>query len=103
MNRQMDVQMNRQTGGRTDGQTDGRRFRIVKKNYQFVFIPLPELEQNGVIGLGGGRRLEVGRRLDGVSDEIGVAGRGVVHGRTGGGDGVARGSGDVGSCKRRLG
>jgi len=99
MNRQMDGQTDSEDGG-TDGWTDISNY---KKNYQFVFIPLPELEQNGVIGLGGGRRLEVGRRLDGVSDEIGVAGRGVVHGRTGGGDGVARGSGDVGSCKRRLG
>jgi hypothetical protein len=66
--------------------------------YQFVFISLSELEKHGVIGLrGGGLRLKVCRRPDGVADEVGVAGRRVVHRRSRRSHGVGWWSGEVSS------
>jgi len=66
--------------------------------YQFVFISLSELEKHGVIGLrGGGLRLEVRRRPDGVADEVGAAGRRVVHRRSRRSHGVGWWSGKVSS------
>ena len=68
-------------------------------SYQFIFVPLSELQEDRVVGLGDQRRrLEVRRWLDGVANEVGMTGGRVVHRRPRGGDGVAWGSGHVSSC-----
>ena len=68
--------------------------------HQLVLVSLPQLEQDRVVSLGRGRGFEVRRRLDGVSDEIGLARSRVVDRRAWRGHRVARGSSDVGSYRQ---